>query len=116
VLLILLGAAIACSAAICQVWTRLRAIDYGYKLSKASRLNAELLEANRRLRLEIATLTSPARIARLAEGELGLRPPTPEQVRRLNRGQGAPRRVPAPVAGGAARAREPATELAGVSR
>jgi cell division protein FtsL len=75
--------AIAASAAICQVWTRLRAIEYGYKLSRATKLHAELLDVHRRLRLEAAMLTNPSRIARVASDELGLRPPAPEQVRRL---------------------------------
>jgi len=82
---LLLGVCFLCAAtaAICQVWTRMRAIEYGYKLSKATKRHAELLELNRRLRLEVAVLTSPSRIARVASEELGLRPPTPEQIRRL---------------------------------
>jgi len=82
-ILMLVAALVAGSAAVCQVWTRLRAIDYGYKISKASSLQTQLTEANRRLRLEIALLTSPTRIARIANEELGLQPPAPEQVRRL---------------------------------
>jgi cell division protein FtsL len=89
VALLLSATAVASSAAICQVWTRLRAIDYGYKISRASREQATLLDANRRLRLEVAVLTNPARIARVATEELGLRAPTPEQIRRL-RGPAAP--------------------------
>ena len=97
-LAILISVCVLCAstAAICQVWTRMRAIEYGYKLSKASTVHAELLEANRRLRLEVAVLTSPARIAKVATEELGLRPPTPEQIRRL-RWRGDPR-SPAQVA------------------
>ncbi len=83
-LLICVGV-IAASAAICQVWTRLRVIDYGYKISRATRTRTELTEANRRLRLEVALLTNPARIAQRASQELGLAPPSPDQVRRLRR-------------------------------
>jgi cell division protein FtsL len=72
------------------VWTRLKVIEYGYKISTATRARRELAEANRRLRLEIAFLTNPGRIARVATEEMGLRPVTPEQVRRLHR----PPRVP----------------------
>lgn len=92
-LALLIGACvlIAASAAICQVWTRMRAIEYGYKLSKATKLHAEIRESNRRLRLEVAVLTSPTRIARVAAEELGLRPPTPEQIRRIRwRGEARP--------------------------
>ena len=81
-LLLLLTTLIAASAAVCQVWTRLRAIQYGYKISEATRQQVQLTESNRRLRLEAALLTSPQRIAS-AVAALGLRPPTPEQMRRL---------------------------------
>jgi len=80
--LLLVAAAIAASAAICQVWTRLRAIECGYKISKASQEHIKLLEGNRRLRLELALLKNPARIARLAT-EQGLQHPRADQVRRL---------------------------------
>lgn len=103
-LAILIGLTVLCAstAAICQVWTRMRAIEYGYKLSKASKVHAELREANRRLRLEVAVLTSPSRIAKVAAEELGLRPPAPEQIRRL-RGLADPR----PAARVALQARDP---------
>jgi cell division protein FtsL len=91
VALMVLGMAVACSAAATQVWTRLRVIDYGYQLSQASKENVRLKESNRRLRLELALLKSPSRIAQIATVELGLHPPTPEQIRRLH----SPREMPA---------------------
>jgi cell division protein FtsL len=105
-ILIALTVLCASTAAICQVWTRMRAIEYGYKLSRASKVHAELREANRRLRLEVAVLTSPSRIARVAAEELGLRPPAPEQIRRL-RGLAAPR----PAASVALQARDPESAM-----
>ena len=81
VVLMLLTLVIAASAAIAQVWTQLRAIEYGYSLSKATRVQAKLREHNRRLRVELQLLKSPARVARIARGELGLRSPEPEQIR-----------------------------------
>ncbi len=103
-LALLIGLTVLCAstAAICQVWTRMRAIEYGYKLSKASKLHTELLEVNRRLRLEVAVLTSPARIAKVASEELGLRPPSPEQIRRV-RWRGEPRPSAQVAAAGATR-------------
>jgi hypothetical protein len=83
----LLGMTIAVSAAICQVWTRLRAIEYGYRLSEATRRQAKLIETNRKLRLEVALLTSPQRIGREV-ADLELQPPRPEQIRRLRYGAG----------------------------
>jgi cell division protein FtsL len=91
VALMVIIATVAATAAICQVWTRLRAIEYGYKISKATQEHTKLIESNRRLRLEVALLKNPARIARLAE-ELGLRHPRSDQVRRL-------RHRPAPTHG-----------------
>jgi len=91
--LLLVAAAIAGSAAICQVWTRLRAIEYGYSISKASQEHMKLLEANRRLRLELALLKNPARIAHLAAAQ-GLQHPRADQIRRL-RLPGSLRRSPA---------------------
>ncbi|MCC6746669.1 MAG: cell division protein FtsL [Deltaproteobacteria bacterium] len=72
-------------ASVAQVWTNLRAIELGYKISEATRRHGQLVETNRRLRIEIAVLKDPARIARLAGEELGLRPPEPEQIRRLRK-------------------------------
>jgi cell division protein FtsL len=98
--LLVVAALIAASAAVCQVWTRLRAIEYGYRISDATRQQVQLLEANRRLQLEAALLSSPQRIAGEV-AELGLRPPTPEQVRRLRWGDDPrlrPRGKPAPLA------------------
>jgi hypothetical protein len=98
--LLVVAALIAGSAAICQVWTRLRAIQYGYRISDATRQQVQLLESNRRLRLEAALLSSPQRIAGEVS-DLGLRPPAPEQVRRLRWGDAPrprPRTKPTPLA------------------
>lgn len=75
---------LATAAAIAQVWTHQRAIDYSYRISKAAKRRTELLEQNRRLRVELALLKDPARIAREAARRSGMRPPEPEQVRRLS--------------------------------
>jgi cell division protein FtsL len=81
VLALLLGA--LTTAAILQVWMRLKAIEYGYKISRATDAQRGLLEANRALRIELTLLKDPARIARIATTELGMLAPRPEQVRRL---------------------------------
>jgi cell division protein FtsL len=90
VLFLLLITVVATSAAICQIWTRLRAIEYGYKISRATSENGRLREQNRRLRLELALLKNPARISKMALEELGLVHPRAEQIRRL-RGHAPPR-------------------------
>jgi cell division protein FtsL len=98
VILLLAVAVVATSAAICQVWTRLRAIDFGYKISQASKENALLREQNKRLRLEVALLKNPARITQIATTELHLQPPQPEQIRRLRYTPGLPVAHGPPVA------------------
>ncbi len=83
VAIMLVAFVVGISAAVSQVWTRLQVIDYGYKLSRVNKENARLLEANRRLRIEYALLKNPSHIATVARKELGMKPPAPEQVRRL---------------------------------
>lgn len=85
--MLLLVSLIVCSAgAIAQTWTNLRAIEYGYAISKATTQRARLRESNRRLRVELALLKSPARVSGVAAAA-GLRPPEPQQVRRLQLAQ-----------------------------
>jgi len=83
VVVLLLALVVVTSALISQIWTRLKKIEYGYKISKASKENGRLLEVNRRLRIEVALLKRPARIHRFATEELGMSAPRPEQIRRL---------------------------------
>jgi cell division protein FtsL len=83
VVVLLLALAVVTSALISQIWTRLKKIEYGYKISKASKENSRRLEINRRLRIEVALLKRPARIHRYATEELGMSAPRPEQIRRL---------------------------------
>ena len=86
-------------AAIAQVWTHFKAIEYGYKIAQTRRERSKLVERNRRLRIELAWLKSPERVARIARNELGLREPEPEQIHRLRRSAHIPPPRPsAPVA------------------
>ena len=83
VVLLLVALVVGISAAVSQIWTRLEVIDYGYKLSRVNKEHARLLEVNRRLRIEYALLKNPSHINRVAREKLGMKPPAPEQVRRL---------------------------------
>ena len=62
------------------VWSRIRVIRLGYEISSALKEEKALSEANKRLRLEIATLKSYARIEKVAVEELRMAKPKPEQV------------------------------------
>ena len=83
VVLLLVALVVGVTAAVSQIWTRLEVIDYGYKLSRVNSEQVRLLEVNRRLKIEYALLKNPTHINRIAQEKLGMKPPAPEQVRRL---------------------------------
>ncbi len=62
------------------VWSRIQVIQLGYEVSNALREERTLTEANKKLRLEIATLKSYGRIEKFAVEELRMAKPKPEQV------------------------------------
>jgi len=62
------------------VWSRIQVIQLGYEISNALKSERALTEANKKLRLEIATLKSYARIEKIAVEELRMIKPKPDQV------------------------------------
>ncbi|MBM4276949.1 MAG: cell division protein FtsL [Deltaproteobacteria bacterium] len=62
------------------VWTRIQVIQLGYEISNAVKEGKALTEANKRIRLEAATLKSYARIEKIAVEELKMVKPKPDQV------------------------------------
>jgi cell division protein FtsL len=62
------------------VWSRIQVIQVGYEISNVLREERALEEANKKLRLQIATLKSYARIEKIAVEELRMTKPKPEQV------------------------------------
>jgi cell division protein FtsL len=62
------------------VWSRIQVIQIGYQISNALKEERALTETNKKLRVEIATLKSYARIEKLAVEELRMAKPKPEQV------------------------------------
>lgn len=62
------------------VWSRIQVIQLGYEVSNALKAERALTEENKKLRLEIATLKSYARIEKVAIEELRMVKPKPEQV------------------------------------
>ncbi len=62
------------------VWSHQQIITLGYAISQASREEQELLQTNKKLRLELAALKSPSRIERIAMKELSLANPQKEQL------------------------------------
>jgi cell division protein FtsL len=62
------------------VWSRIEVIQLGYGISNAMKEGRGHAEANKKLRLEIATLKSYARIEKIAVEELRMGKPKPDQV------------------------------------
>ncbi len=62
------------------LWSRLTVVNLGYEISMANARKAELIEENRRLRVEYMELSSLERIERIASTELGLTYPTGKQI------------------------------------
>ena len=63
-----------------HVWSRVKVIDLNLQLAETNRFYKEQQQENKRLRLEVASLKTPARIESLAKGELGMALPTEQQV------------------------------------
>jgi cell division protein FtsL len=77
---IALGAVMVVGIALLLVWVRLQTVRTGYELSAARRLEHRLQQEQRELELEIATLTSPRRLERIARDRLGMGPPAAGQI------------------------------------
>jgi cell division protein FtsL len=62
------------------VWSNHEKTQIGYGIAQLKKEEMRLLEINRKLRLEIAFLKSPANLETHAVKRFGLRQPTPEQI------------------------------------
>ena len=80
-----LGVALCCLFFLVMTfaWQHFRAIEYGYKIESLKIQRDGMVEENRALRLEEASLRDPARIDPLAR-QLGLQSPTAGQVVRMD--------------------------------
>lgn len=67
-------------AGISHVWVNFKRTQTGYELSQLKKEIARAEEYNRKLKLEMAYLTSPKHLEGKAMKELGLRHPSPKQV------------------------------------
>lgn len=61
-------------------WCRVQCTRVGYEISKATADHKEELAIRNNLKIELARLKSPQRIARIARERLGLITPKPEQT------------------------------------
>lgn len=61
-------------------WCRIQCVKTGYEISKEADKNMKLVMLQKNLKIEIARLKSPRRIAKIATQQLGLVMPKPDQV------------------------------------
>jgi cell division protein FtsL len=94
------GAALGCLFLLVMTytWQHFKAVEYGYKVESLKLQRDGLLEDNRALRLEEASLRSPDRIDRLAR-DFGMQPPQAGQVVRMDSASDSGAPVVASVAG-----------------
>ncbi len=61
-------------------WCRVQFVGIGYEISNAAHHLQEHIKLQNNLKVELASLKSPDRIAKIAKNQLGLKTPTPAQV------------------------------------
>ncbi|MFZ5445428.1 MAG: cell division protein FtsL [Myxococcota bacterium] len=80
ILLEILPAALAvlllATVGIVHVTSRVMVVRMGYELSKLDAKNVELTRENDALKVELATMTAPARLEPTAKAQLGMKVPT----------------------------------------
>jgi cell division protein FtsL len=79
--------------ALAHVAVRMHGIQIAYALGRERRTNTQLEEQRRRINIEIGMLKDPDRIIGIARDKLGMGPPAPEDVVRLQGGALAQRRA-----------------------
>src|SRR4029434_2487356 len=62
------------------IWSRIQMVNVGYEINRELHLKERLLEENKRLTLETATLKSPVRLEALAKREYGMDLPIQSQI------------------------------------
>jgi len=61
-------------------WCRVQCVNIGYQLNEETRRHQQLLKLQSNLKIELALLKSPARIAEIARTRLGLKIPDAKQT------------------------------------
>jgi len=62
------------------IWSRIQIVNVGYEINRENILREELVEQNKKLTLEVATLKSPVRLEALAKNNYQMDLPGKEQV------------------------------------
>ncbi len=61
-------------------WSRVQCVKVGYEISNENNKNRNLINLQNNLKVELARLKSPERLADIARNQLDLKTPTPEQM------------------------------------
>jgi cell division protein FtsL len=61
-------------------WCRVQTIGAGYEISRKAKRHQDLITLRNNLKVELARLKSPERIAKIAKNQLGLITPTRKQM------------------------------------
>ncbi len=61
-------------------WSRVQCVNSGYEISNVNKKNRNLINLQNNLKVELARLKSPERLAKIAKNRLGLKTPTPKQM------------------------------------
>ena len=62
------------------VWSNYELTQIGYDISRLEKEEMELIEMNRKLRLELAMRKSTSKLEEIANKKLGLKQPSPKQI------------------------------------
>jgi cell division protein FtsL len=73
-------AAVFIACALFSGWAHHQVVSLGYEISQANQEEQELLQASKKLRLEVASLKSPGRIQGTALRDLGFTNPQKDQL------------------------------------
>ncbi|EKD42566.1 MAG: Cell division protein FtsL [uncultured bacterium] len=65
------------------IWSRVQIVHYGYEINRLRSNQDTLLEQNKKLKVEWATLKSPQRIEKIAAEKLMMQAPMEDQIRPL---------------------------------
>lgn len=76
----LVAGIMVCSFLIIFVWQRVNVMRVGYEVEQLKKEKASLEKTREMLRIEVATLTSPERLERIATTSLGMKVPDECQV------------------------------------
>jgi len=77
---LILGAFVLMGVALVYVWSHLRMTGLDYKIAEEMNRKEQLLEEQRKLKVEVATLKSPSRIETIVKEKLQMTYPQREQI------------------------------------